>query len=562
MPDLPTTQDLQQEIIILKKTNERLRLENLELRETANQADTASKAKSDFLAMISHEIRTPMNGVIGISELLLNTELHPRQKHFAQLILTSARSLLTLINSLLDFSKIEAHKMGLEIISFDLRDLLQQLLTLYIVSGKQKGIAVKLEVGEDVARYYTGDGVKLRQILVNLLGNSIKFTDNGQITLTVEHVDRQEDTDLLRFTVIDTGMGIAENALKTLFEPFVQADISSTRRFGGTGLGLSICSKLVELMGGRIEVKSESGKGSRFWFTLPFKPEKTGDIIAGPQLDFAIPLHHGQNTTCGMSQDDKSNTLRLLIVDDDQTNRIVMEEIFKDTPAKTYFAENGQQAISMCSEQSFAMIFMDCQMPVMDGFEATVRILEELKEKKRPVPPIIALTADATKRTHERCYDVGMVDYLVKPIDFRRLQEVLQVWLPDSEEKIHIFSTDDKSAVETDEENSVINRAALQKLEQHVGNIDNVVKVFVGALEQRTKALKAAFLAGRADEVQKYAHMLKGSSSQVGAEQLAKLCEAMEQAGRRGSLKEVRQLMPKIEHMVKEVLNFFKEQRN
>ena len=391
MSESAAARELKLQLQALRSENESLRLENLELREKASQADSASRAKSNFLAMISHEIRTPMNGVIGISELLLHTDLQPRQQHFAQLILTSARSLLTLINSLLDFSKIEADKMGLESISFDLRDLLQQLLTLYIVAGKQKGISVRLDVGEDVARFYTGDGVKLRQILVNLLGNAVKFTEQGEITLTVQRTGFENDAEKLCFAVTDTGMGISEKAMKTLFEPFVQADISSTRRFGGTGLGLSICSKLVELMGGVIEVESESGKGSTFRFTLPLIAGEKGENLAAPHADFFIPLHDSQSGDVTDSSDNHAAGFRLLIVDDDQTNRMVMEEIFKEGPTRTFFAENGQQAIKMCREQSFDLIFMDCQMPTMDGFEATAKIIEELNQKKHRNSPCHSL---------------------------------------------------------------------------------------------------------------------------------------------------------------------------
>ena len=262
--------DTSKQLDELKETVTRLKNENSRLEKLAQQADAANKAKSDFLAMISHEIRTPMNGVIGLTELVLDTELDSKQKNYTGLILTSARNLLTLINSLLDFSKIEADMMELDIAEFNLRQIVEELMTLYNVATVRKDVQVYSEIDPSIPKFLIGDSYRIRQILVNLLGNAIKFTDLGKVVLKVIHEQQDGDgMELLRFEVCDSGPGIPSDKLDRLFKPFSQVDTSSTRRYGGTGLGLSICQKLVELMGGKIGVSSEIGEGSMFWFVLP-----------------------------------------------------------------------------------------------------------------------------------------------------------------------------------------------------------------------------------------------------------------------------------------------------
>lgn len=560
-------QHLQSQLNELQETIRQLKIKNDSLEKLAQHADAANKAKSDFLAMISHEIRTPMNGVIGLTELLLDTKLKAKQKHYSSLILTSARNLLTLINSLLDFSKIEAEMMELDIAVFNLKQLVSELMTLYNVASEHKNVEVFAEIDPRVADTYLGDSYRIRQILVNLLGNGIKFTDKGSVILRIKYVESADKSkDLLRFEVCDTGPGIPSDKLDRLFKPFTQVDASSTRRHSGTGLGLSICQKLVELMKGKIGVSSEIGKGSIFWFSIPLQPgegsmekEKSGSIT-GKDIHIvrSEPLPEEENLS--------ASAPFVMVVDDDETNRFVLQTVLLKAGAEVIVARNGEDAIEQFRNNEPDLIFMDCQMPVLDGFEASKKIHAIAKELQRKKPSIIALTADATQSTKQHCKEVGMDDYLTKPLEFGKLQSTLDNWLPGS--GLQIVSH--RQAIEVaegadyhDDKDFIgeqIDPQALVRLKQNMGDITPVIRVFLNSLPIRLEELNNAIHHDDHESIRRVAHTLKGSSSQFGARYLSSLCFHAENMAKKGHLETIDAVYEKICTASEAIADFLQEQ--
>lgn len=504
-------------------------------------AEAASRSKDEFIANMSHEIRTPLNAIIGFTEGITQSDSIETAKIHANTVLRESEHLLSLINEILDHAKIEAERIDIEHRLVDLSKLLESTVSAANGYAKEKGLQLYVSADDGVSQFIRSDPVRLRQILANLVSNAVKFTEEGTVTIKVESFKIDEYHDNLRFSVVDTGIGIAEDRQAAIFERFTQADGSTTRKFGGTGLGTTISKKLVELMDGQIGMESKLGKGSTFWFTIPF------DSREAPSEDEQLALMIESN-------DYEPENLQqgyILVAEDYEPNQDVAKMHLGDARHTVDVAENGKVAVAMCEKHRYDLVFMDVQMPEMDGLTAT-RCIRSGKSPCRDIP-IIGLTANAEGNTKQRCLDAGMNDVITKPIRRKQLCNVVNKWLDATDAELQTSADVDPSD-DTEDSAKQTDDAPLdieQAVDEFGGKrelVNTLIDKFLSKADEQIRILNEAKEKQDNETVRKEAHKIRGSAATLMAMPLALSAENLEKVAQSGMLDEIAEQLAILEN--------------
>ena len=530
--------------ITAKKDADRRQMQLMEdLRQAKEEAEEAVRTKAAFLAMMSHEIRTPINGVIGMTQLLAGTELNAEQNKFVRTIQVSGEMLLSVINDILDFSKIESGKLELENAPLDVKALVRDIYDVQLSKAKEKGLKFEVMMQPQVPPFIIGDVTRLRQILLNLVSNALKFTDAGSVRIGVRLASDQVPTAdrhfQLLFSVTDTGIGISTEQMPRLFQPFSQATVSTSRKYGGTGLGLVICKNLVETMGGKIQVESKANQGSTFSFTVMTQ-------IAKEQPSYTLQDAMNKNVTGNIRLGDRI-PLKILIAEDNLINQELAMAMLIKIGYQPDVVDNGLAVLEALQVNHYDLLLLDVQMPEMDGLETATYLVNHWDELQTGYerPTIIAMTASAMQGDREMCLRAGMDDYISKPIMMDSLQRTIEKWAAGHQLEHEIADSVAKEII-----SSVIDSAAIMNLEQiNPKLIGRMIKLFT--LEEAPillQNLRLAIANNNLQEVGYNAHTLKGSSNILGAKALGKLCLEVELKSKREDNQGLPELLAKIEH--------------